>query len=171
MKKLLLIGSLLVIGLIASFYIGIWVYAKWCDKGDREDRMVAEEIQHYPNATDWKVHDDDPGTCALDAYDYPPSANIYFYSSDNPQQVLDYFKEELPKSGWELRDSNEAKQMQLYDAKGNPTRLADISAKFEKEIDKKVVRLLFEHNSNPNVKSNYEISISGLHPYYQNEDR
>ena len=166
MKKTLLIISILILGLITSCFIGIIVYHnKYCR--DREDRAVADTIPRYPEASSWKIGDS-TNQCLADG---TPSAYIYFNSDRKLEEVLTFYKEELPKHGWVLV-STPSQPSYSYDGAGNKIWKAPTTGTYdhwEKSYGNSAAR--FTLGSASSRAGNYLIEIWGLHPYYFNRLR
>ena len=158
-KKLFLVLKILVaipvILIIVIFVLvgGLFIYQNsFCR--DRADRKVANTIPKYPNAQFWTVTDGIT-PCLLGGG--TPGADIYFYSNDKPQNVISFYKQELPKSHWNFKGEGH------FFGGISP----DMYASFRKEVQGKQAKFDFHSRSDgPDSKEgdwNYSISIRGLY--------
>lgn len=152
MKKLLIIILVVIVILI----LGVWLYLR-ISCGDIPDRLEAMKIPRYPDAKFWRITDS-TNQCFLNAG--IPSANIYFYSDRKPTEVLSFFKEELPKSGWNFKDEGISGQTDLW-------------LGFVKKDGSDRIGFYLDTRYIPRERTdwNYNISITGRHSYYKKVDK
>ena len=153
----------MILGIIVVLMGGGWLYLR-VSCGDIPDRLEAMRIPRYPDAQFWRITDS-TNQCFLSAG--TPSAKIHFYSDQKPTEVLSYFKEELPKSGWEFKSTGGV--VEGYNGDPIPN---DLWASFVKQDGNERTNFYLSarfERPPPGVDWNYSISITGRHSYHKNK--
>jgi len=89
MKKPLIVAGAILVLLIGGGFIGFYVFF-----GNISDRIEAMKIPRYPRAKIWDIS----ASGGFPVGD--PSAHIDFQTQDEPEKVMQFYKETLSKRGW-----------------------------------------------------------------------
>lgn len=89
-----LINSCLIIFLIFALLLGVAIFSPKASD-------IVKSLPQYPNSTFLSTFQ----TSYPDDY---PSDGITYTTTDDPEQLLDFYRQELPKQGWVLERETEA---------------------------------------------------------------